>query len=154
MSSMMYYHADSLRRLHEYAARQNRTLAKRLGWGQEGVVYSTISRTAIKAFRSELHYSKERDVYFRLFERGVNSVAGCAVPQLVAHDDVLMVVEMTIVSPPYVLDFAGAYLDELPPFSAEKLEEWEADRRELFEDRWPRVLSILSAFRRHGICSE
>jgi hypothetical protein len=41
-------------------------------------------------------------------------VAGFAVPQLIHHDDRLWVVEMGIVSPPFVLDFAGAYLDLRP----------------------------------------
>jgi hypothetical protein len=41
-----------------------------------------------------------------------------------------MVIEMTIVSRPFVLDFAGAYLDSPPEFSAEIWSEWEAEKRD------------------------
>jgi len=34
-------------------------------------------------------------------------ILGFHVPQLLGADDELMAIEMTIVSPPYLLDFAG-----------------------------------------------
>jgi hypothetical protein len=58
---------------------------------------------------------------------------------------------MTIVSPPFILDFAGAYLDKRPPFDDEQLQEWEEQKMEQFEDRWPIVRSALSFFKGHGI---
>jgi hypothetical protein len=40
----------------------------------------------------------------------------CHVPQMVAFDDDLWVIAMTLVERPFVLDFAGAYLDQAPRF--------------------------------------
>jgi len=58
---------------------------------------------------------------------------------------------MTIVKRPFVLDFAGAHLDARPEFSAEIWADWEAEKREQFEDRWPMVEKILAAFEEFGI---
>jgi hypothetical protein len=50
---------------------------------------------------------------------------------------------MTVVARPFILDFAGAYLDVKPSFSIEIWEEWETKRREEYGDRWPMVRKIL-----------
>ncbi|MBE7494773.1 MAG: hypothetical protein HS117_07495 [Verrucomicrobiaceae bacterium] len=60
---------------------------------------------------------------------------GFAVPAYLHHDDGHLAVEMTIVRPPYLLDFAGALLDEPFDFHEETWEAWEMDRMEKFEDR-------------------
>jgi hypothetical protein len=132
-------------------ARVGKTLASELGWGYEGLVYATSSKTAIKVYIHENLYQKERDVYLRLREHGVRSVMNFKVPRLVDWTDDLCVVEMTVVSPPFILDFAGAYLDEKPPFDADRMQEWEEEKIEQFEDRWPEVRSAMSCFRRYGI---
>jgi hypothetical protein len=72
-----------------------------------------------------------------LREEGIISIRGCAVPELLAFDDQLWIIEMTIVSRPFVLDFAGAYLDFAPEFSQEVLADWLADKKEQFGSRWP-----------------
>jgi len=82
----------------------------------------------------------------------VNDILGFAVPELICDDDTLWVIEMEIASPPFVLDFAGAYLDHRPDFPDDVLEEWEAEKLEQFgEERWEIVQSIMAAFRRFGI---
>jgi hypothetical protein len=52
---------------------------------------------------------------------------------------------MSIVTRPFVLDFAGAYLDRRPDFSEEIWAEWESAKREQFDVRWPRVQAVLTA---------
>jgi hypothetical protein len=77
---------------------------------------------------------------------------GFAVPQLIHHDDRLCVVEMGIVSPPLVLDFAGAYLDRRPDYPNDVMEEWQADKLEQFgEERRETVQRIMGHFARIGI---
>lgn len=66
-------------------------------------------------------------------------------------DDELWVVEMEIVSPPFVLDFAGAYLDAPPDFPDEIMEDWRAEKREQFGERWNQVQDVMREFRRIGI---
>ena len=106
---------------------------------------------AIKAFEREEFYRRERDVYLRLRENQVCEILGCAVPQLVDFDDELWVVEMTFVSRPFVLDFAGAFLDWDPGFSEEQLAEWRAEKLEEFGTRLPTVEGILLKLRELGI---
>ena len=100
---------------------------------------------AIKVHRSREAYERERDVYLRLKEAGVEEILGFAVPKLIRFDDELLVIEMTIVTRPFVLDFAGAYLNQPPQFSDEIWSEWEAEKRDQFENRWPEVQAVLSA---------
>ncbi|QDT55130.1 hypothetical protein Pan44_31720 [Caulifigura coniformis] len=126
-------------------------LAERLGYGWEGAVYRTQANTAIKVFKSEQHYARERDVYLRLRACRVSEVLGFGVPRLVDFDDLLRAVEMEIVAPPFVLDFAGAKLDVPSEFPAEVLEEWERDKEDQFEDDWPLVKSVMAEFERFGV---
>jgi len=70
---------------------------------------------------------------------------------LVRHDEELRCVEMTIVNVPYVLDFAGATLHEPIEFPEHVLDEWQAEKREEFGDRWPEVQAIMFAFQQMGI---
>jgi len=66
-------------------------------------------------------------------------------------DDELRVIEMTIVARPFVLDFAGAYLDVRPEFPEDVWIAWEAEKREQFEQRWRVVQAILEGFEEFGI---
>ena len=72
-------------------------------------------------------------------------------PQLLGYDDGLPVIEMTAVTAPYVLDFAGAYLDRPADFSEEIWAEWEADKQDQFGDAWAEVQRILWTLERYGI---
>jgi hypothetical protein len=71
---------------------------------------------------------------------------------LIRADGELLVLEMTVVERPYLLDFAGAYLDEATPqFDDEVWETWEADKREKFGERWSEVKAVLAALEDYGI---
>jgi len=131
-----------------------------LGWGNDGIVFETDSETAIKALRHNPSYEKERDAYLRLKERGVDSIMGFSVPKLIDFDNGLLVVEMGIVSPPCVIDFAVSRLDgPVHEISLDDMDEWEMERlmeseeneREIFEDKYPIVQDILSGLRKHGV---
>ena len=97
-------------------------------------------------------FQRERDVYLRLQEHGITEVDGFAVPKLIALSADINLIEMGIVSPPFVLDFAGAYLDRAPDYPPEVMQEWEEDKREQFGDeRWETVRILMFAFQRMGI---
>ena len=142
---------DPVRRARQYAERFERVIRKELGFGYDGIVFSTNCQSAIKALRYEPLYQRERDVYLRLQERGVIDVLGFVIPELRHWDDELWVIEMEIVSPPFVLDFAGAYLDGPPDFPEEIMEEWRAEKREQFGAQWPIVQDVMREFRKLGI---
>jgi hypothetical protein len=106
---------------------------------------------AIKAFNLAQFYLREKAVYERLRDAGVAEVFGFHVPQLIRADEELHVIEITIVTRPFVLDFAGAYLDALPEFSGEIWADWESEKRDQFGARWTRVRAVMNAFEELGI---
>ena len=140
-----------------YATQRQLEIREPLGSGKDGIVLSAAARNsawgkvAIKVFRFDELFLREKQVYQRLGEKRVSSVIGFNVPEMLHFDDSLHIIEMTIVERPFVLDFAGAYLDERPQFPEEIWAEWESDKREQFEDRWPEVRKILDAFEELGI---
>jgi hypothetical protein len=95
-----------------------------LGSGAEGFVYLSSSATAIKVFTYQEKFLSELAVYRRLKQHDVIEIQGFAVPRLVGFDPDLLVIEMTTVQPPYLLDFAQAKLDEPFEFSEDDEEEW------------------------------
>ncbi|HEV3024844.1 MAG TPA: hypothetical protein VGX76_20350 [Pirellulales bacterium] len=149
---MAYSHDEAEGRAQNYAANQGLTLGQSLGFGVHGQVWATNRRSAVKAHAPDApHYARERDIYLRLQERSVTEVRGFHVPQLLGFDDDLWVLEISIVRPPFVLDFAGAYLDQRPDFSDETWAEWESDKKEQFGAKWPQVRLVLAALERYGI---
>ncbi len=143
---------DILRRSQEYAERYALHLDRRLGFGKDGTVWETDRQTALKVFRHADPIRREVAAYARLAERGVLDVNGHRVPQVERVDDGLLAIEMTIVQPPFVLDFASAYLDHAAPeFPEEVMEESRTRKSEEFGSNWPRAAGVLAALRRLGI---
>ena len=105
----------------------------------------------MKVLERQHNYLLERECYQRLLTAHVSNLRGFAVPKLVDFDDDLLVVEMTIVSPPFLLDFGKVHLDRRPEFSAETLAEWRESMQELLEKNWPEVRLLLAALERYGI---
>ena len=147
-------------RIRQYAERNGLRLGEQLGYGLHGIVFtaesqpeqdSPVVRSAIKVHRREQEYVRERDVYLRLQEHGVTTIRGCHVPQLVRFDDELWVIEMTVVKRPFVLDFAGAYLEWAPEFSEEVLADWLKEKQDQFGPRWPEVQAILGELEAYGV---
>lgn len=148
---MSPWQENAERRARDYASDRERELVRRLGAGYDGVVFESNRLTAIKSLRYEELFRRERDVYLRLFDCGIREVCNCRVPQLVDYSDRLFVVEMEIVQPPFVLDFAGAYLDRRPDFPEDVYGEWQAEKAEQFGDDWPLVQSIMASMAGVGV---
>jgi hypothetical protein len=147
-------------RAREYAQANGLTLGKELGFGVHGIVVVTESagepgrparQSALKAHQRETEYLRERDVYLRLQDHQVERIRGCEVPQLIDYNDHLWILEMTIVTRPFVLDFGGAYLDHAPDFSDEVMADWRAEKIEQFGKRWPEAEAILRILETYGI---
>jgi len=135
-----------------YAERRRHIIVDVLGFGIDGRVYLSDFGLAIKVHERERSYRTERDVYVRLRDCGVQHVAGHAVPALLGYDDSLLIIEMSVVQPPYILDFAKAQLDFPPDFPAHVMEERYSHWADLFDDRWPHVLAIMRELeRRFGV---
>ncbi|MGB7324030.1 MAG: hypothetical protein WBD31_04105, partial [Rubripirellula sp.] len=124
-------------RIETYFARRGLVIDSRLGIGTQGSVYACnilsqnddiIGQVAVKFHERQVAYNREIAVYQRLHDLEIEEVAGHMVPQLIHHDDELLTIEMTIVSPPFCLDFGGAYLDRPPDYSDLTWADWEQEK--------------------------
>jgi hypothetical protein len=139
-------------RVSLYATHRDVVLEHRLGQGKDGIVFQTDVSTAVKVFHRRESYSRELACYQRFAHDQVEEIHGHAVPCLIAWDDELLVIEMEIVSPPYLIDFADCYLDAVPDFPDEVIEQWHEEKREQFGDRWEEVQLMLAFLRgQYGI---
>jgi hypothetical protein len=134
-----------------YAAEKGILLLRFLGDGNDGAVWESSRNTAVKVLERPDSYQRERDAYLRLRDHDVSEIEGFAVPAWIDHHDTLQVVEMTIVFPPCVLDFAKSYVDRPPDYPAEAITDWEAETAEMFGEKWPTVHSILGWLRHYGV---
>ena len=147
---------ELLRRADLYAQRHGLVRGEQLGFGVHGIVFVVESQTkpgrsAIKAHEREEPYQRERNVYLRLQNHGVSEIHGCHVPGLLRYDNELWVIQMEVVTRPFVLDFAGAYLDQPPDYPDEVLTEWRTEKQEQFADHWPELEAILWSLERYGV---
>jgi len=147
---------ELLERAEAFAKAHGRTTGERLGFGIHGIVIvlnseSKAAATALKILASTEPYRRERDTYERLREERVTKVRGFNVPQLIGWDDHLHALEMTVVAPPFALDFAGAYLDFPPSFPPEAWEEWTRKNQEQFGEDWPMAEAVLADLEALGI---
>jgi len=143
-------------RAEAFVARHDRRLAGRLGFGIHGIVFAIEGNAhpgvaALKIHDASRPYLREKEVYGRLKEEGIIEIRAFRVPQLIAFDDELLALEMTVVKPPFVLDFAGAYLDFAPEFSEEIWAEWTRKNEEQFGADWPMARTILAELEDLGI---
>jgi hypothetical protein len=78
---------------------------------------------------------------------------GFAIPELIEVDRPLMAIEMTLIRPPFLLDFGKVYLDRQPPYrdDAEIIGNWHAEGHENFGKRWSTVLSPIREHESYGI---
>jgi hypothetical protein len=135
--------------LREYCSKRRISVGVELGGGKDGTVYASSRRSAVKIHVSNESYAAELDAYIRLRECGITKVWGFNIPSLLDYDNACRVIEMSIVTPPYLLDFASAHLDfERPDFPEEVLEKWHADIQESFGDRSADVMAALEILER------
>jgi hypothetical protein len=123
----------------------------RLGWGISGYVYlSPDARTAVKIHRYAEGFERELAVYRILRRLKLKSVCGLTVPQLRGHNSSLRAIRMDFVSPPYLLDFAGATFTP-PDFPEDVIAEWRAGiDRQFGQNAWM-AYAVYDALGKHGI---
>jgi hypothetical protein len=147
----------ALRRFAAYAARRGLHSSRLLGSGKDGVVHEAESNAfpgfvAVKSFHRATGYEREREVYLRLRESGLRKIRSCHVPELLVWNDECLTIEMTMVQPPFILDFADAWLDdEVPEFPEEVWVDWNRKLDDDFGERAGEVRRMLAVLRSHGI---
>src|SRR2546423_7425129 len=95
-------------RFEQYCRRRNIAPGALLGQGKDGSVWQTDCPSAVKIHLQAELYTREVQAYIRLAERDIAAIAGFNIPKLIGADDDLLAIEMSIVFPPYLLDFASA----------------------------------------------
>ncbi len=142
-----------LSRLHEYCKKhfESNSLSSQLGEGTDGAVWLTQHRTAVKAFFSERQFKAELGCFLRLEKHQVTSIFGYAIPRLIDADQTLLVIEMTTVEPPYLLDFGKAYLDLKPEYTSHQWSDLYNRVRQIYGDRYEEVMRVVTGLQQYGI---
>lgn len=111
-------------------------------------MFLSSNQSAIKAHADFSSYTRELQAYSRLAQYGVFKIRSFNIPKLRAFDDKLLILEMSVVRPPFIVDFGGAYLDQPAPHSLdpEIRERWIAERKENFGENFDLVSAVLADF--------
>jgi hypothetical protein len=138
---------------NSYLAKRSLGIKKYLGHGEDGIVYVTDQvETVVKAFERQKNFLNELACYERFQDAECSRLCGFAIPQLQGFDEQLMIIEIGLVRPPYILDFGKVYLDKRPShFSPETWADWRADFAERWGADWPRIQDLLRALESYGI---
>lgn len=105
----------------------------------------------MKVHRNPKEFLQELAVYLRLAGRGERPLQGFHIPILLDYDEKRLVLELSFVKPPYVLDFGRALLDAVPVGFDPEDREWTAEKQRLYGAHWPEVVRLLDALRHVGI---
>jgi hypothetical protein len=147
--------SELLRRVTEYANSKGIQLVGKdlLGYGSDGSVWQTARRTAVKALYHQKNYDHELECYQRLKAAGIRKIGIFEVPELEDFDIDELILEITIVQPPYLLDFGKVYLDHPPThlYDEQMLANAEQEWMERFGKRWSKVVHAMKMLEKLGI---
>jgi hypothetical protein len=142
---------DFFRRAESYAKDNGHRIVRkaRLGGGTDGEVWRSTRPSAIKVVTNAKNYRDELESYRRLKQADIHNLCSFDIPRLFGWDDTLQVIEMSIVSPPYLLDFGKVYFDGPPidVYDREQMQVGEAEAKSNFGANWPAVCQLLYALR-------
>lgn len=145
-------------RIDEYCRRRGLKLLDRLDAanrnkdGEIHLVYGAGGVSVLKGHHRKESYWAERDCYIRLRECDIHEVNGFQVPEFLGHDEELLVIEMSLVSPPFIVDFASAHLDEPPDWIEDEAHTFYDFVFAKFGDRTDQVMALHhELFQRAGV---
>jgi hypothetical protein len=120
-----------------------------IGYGLDGFVWKTNRASVIKVCRHASLFERELAVYRRLSLLGLHQLQGFRIPSLLDQDAEQWVLELSLVSPPFILDFAAASLGKQP--TEMESAEWLSEKRRMFGADWADVQRLLDGLRLYGI---
>lgn len=103
-------------------------LTKVLGSGTDGIVFHTSRTSAVKVHLNAQRLQNELAVYRRLDELGVRMLGMFQVPHLIGWETSRLLIEISAVEPPFLIDFGKSRL----------LEDWEDASTAEFEAKFER----------------
>jgi hypothetical protein len=111
--------------------------------GTQGHVWRTSRRSVVKVHIHAESYPPEVEAYTRLRALQLRSIEGFTIPRMYYHDDELLAIEMQIVFPPYIVDFASAGFDARPDLIEDEGHTFHDRIRDRFgEEDAPKVIDI------------
>jgi len=113
-----------------------------LGSGTDGWVFSLEPHSVLKVHKTEARFRNELNVYQRLAEHQVNRVGALHVPELENYDAKRLIIEISYVTPPYLIDFGKSHLDHPPTFDDEARQLWQQEIAYRFGSRCGDALQI------------
>jgi hypothetical protein len=138
-------------RLDEYCRVQAIGIRDLLGIGFDGYVWRTTRDSVVKIHWNTAEFQRELAVYQRLASHSLTRLQGFSIPVLLNYDTPALTLELSFVSPPFVLDFAAANLGAPPAGFDPDDPAWQAEKSRLFGRDWPDVKRLLEALRLYGI---
>ena len=118
-------------------------------WGLDAYLWQSTNYQIIKVHRYKDRFHRELGTYQRLQDRGIERLKGFRIPQLLHYDEELQILELSFVSPPFILDFVEVGLGKRP--SNFDLDRIEAQQSKQFGKDWPDVKRLLEALMQIGI---
>ena len=117
-----------------------RVIVDEVGSGQDGWVFMIDPPlTALKVHESRRKFANELEAYRRLHAAGVNQIGDLNIPELVDYDEPRLIIEISYVQPPYLLDFGKVALSkpgeeplDFHDFPEEYWQQWENEIVERF----------------------
>jgi len=122
-----------------------------LGHGRDGKVWKSTVDTAVKVYAKYKPFATELACYRRLQEKRINKIMEFSIPEFVRFHGALGVIEMQVVSPPFLIDFGIATVDDPPRYSEEIMAQERRGWKKNFGSRYPRVLTLVACLEMHGI---
>lgn len=122
------------------------------GCGQEGYVWPIQGGiSAIKVFERRRNYENELACYQILGDHKITEIYGFNIPELLGWSDELLVIEITIVKPPFILDFGKSSLYFKPEYPSDAEAHYQRQLEETFGEYLPQVELALSFLESLGI---
>ncbi|NBC10956.1 MAG: hypothetical protein GVY24_04370 [Planctomycetes bacterium] len=148
----MVEHPNEARRRALAYLQGERQIVGDLGSGTDGWVFSLEPYSVIKVHATEHRFQNELRAYLRLREDGVTAIGAFSVPDLRAFDAERLILEISFVTPPYLIDFGKSMVDREPDFPPEHWEDWWRKIEVTFEENASMASYIFHQLRRkHGI---
>jgi len=138
-------------RLEDYCKDHGVAADQIIGYGVDGFVWRTQQNSVLKVHRHPREFEWECAAYQRLKEHGIRRLRGFAIPTLLDYDRDLLVLELSFVSPPFVLDFGAASVNRPVEGVDSESDEFRDNVRRRYLHHADEVLLVIDALRLYGI---
>jgi hypothetical protein len=129
-----------------------RRIENELGSGTDGTVYGVSGPSVVKVHKDRHRFNNELKAYLRLREQNVNSVGMFHIPELRNYDPEQLIIEISTVRPPYLIDFGKSHIDHTPDYDDEAWDMWRERLGQVFGDNAGVASQIFHQMvRKHGI---